>query len=543
MKNIILSACLLSFSLALFAQKDTTKNLELNQVEVIKSFEAILEEAKRINIDPAAPQPAAYDPKFKYDITILPADLKYPDPQIKPLAMDADPPFKVNHGYLYAGYGSRKNPRVSAGYHVSRKDSYDLGAEVNFESLDNSSKVPYQKLRNAGVGLYGHYMVRENLKVFGNVSTDFRKRYFYHTGLNVDSLFSEESSARNLNSYHIKAGISNVEPTRFSLNYNVSGGVRKLAITNADADEGGIFAQARAEKLFGEKTVLSLNAEVDYTSFSGNRELSLTIAQLRPMLKTKIGLLTLSGGASILSTGDKGTSVFPEILVSYGLENQKLQVFAGLGQEYFANNLTNITKANPFISTSLDSLTSTVFRSYYGGIRGRFLWITYEAKAGWKDVKGQVFMLNNSADPRIFNMNYDDTGIFFISGSVDLSLMESLSLGGMIQQNILSLDNLAQPWHTPTFQGSAFAKYTLLDDKLQLRSDLFLANGVHYLDLTGKPDKTDVLFDLNVSVEYSITEKLKVYLTAENLVNNKYQRWYGYPIVGTNVIGGLKVVF
>lgn len=47
MKNIVFPILLVLACLPVLAQKDTTKNLQLNQVEVIKAFEANLEEAKK----------------------------------------------------------------------------------------------------------------------------------------------------------------------------------------------------------------------------------------------------------------------------------------------------------------------------------------------------------------------------------------------------------------------------------------------------------------------------------------------------------------
>ncbi len=543
MKNIVFPILLVLACLPVLAQKDTTKNLQLNQVEVIKAFEANLEEAKKVNVEPSAPEVSPYNPQFKYNITIVPADLKYPDPQIKPLAMEPDGPFKVNKGYLYAGYGSRNNPSVTAGFHTARKDTYEAGIEANYMSLDNSKNVPYQKMRNAGLALYGNYMIRENLKVYGKLKTDFNKRYLYHTELNADSLYSESQSGRNLTGYNIMAGISNVEPTRYSLNYNLEAGVRKLAMTNEDANEGGIFASAMAEKLFGQKTVLSVAGKFDYTSFSGNKELSLTLLQLKPVLKTKIAEITLQGGVHLLSAGSKKGYVFPELMASYGLAGQKLQVFAGLGQDYFINNLTNVSHYNPFVSTRLDSLVNTVFRNYYGGVRGRFSVITYEARVGWKDVSSQLFMVNRASDARVFDMLYDDAGIFYVSGSIDFSISEKMNIGGLLTQNFFSLSTLPQPWHMQNFQASAYARYMMLDDRLQLRSDLYLASGIPYLENSGIASKTGSQLDLNLTAEYSIIEKLRVFVSGENLLNNKYQRWSGYPVAGTNFCAGVKLLF
>ena len=93
MKAIIISIIIL-IHIQVAAQVDSTK-IQLNQVEVIKTFEANLEDAKKVQIKSVLPVQKEFNPQYSYDISIVPIELKYHDPQIKPLAMTPDGPFKV----------------------------------------------------------------------------------------------------------------------------------------------------------------------------------------------------------------------------------------------------------------------------------------------------------------------------------------------------------------------------------------------------------------------------------------------------------------
>lgn len=94
----------------LFSQKDTTKtDLKINQVEVVKAFEVTLEESRKTDVKPVIPEQKPYSPSYKYDISIVPANLKYPDPQIKPLAMNPDAPFKIEKGICRQDMVSEKS--------------------------------------------------------------------------------------------------------------------------------------------------------------------------------------------------------------------------------------------------------------------------------------------------------------------------------------------------------------------------------------------------------------------------------------------------
>ncbi|MGB4960542.1 MAG: hypothetical protein WBO36_13765 [Saprospiraceae bacterium] len=541
-KLIILINSLCFIVLSGSAQQDTSK-LILNQVEVIKVFEANLEEARKVQIKSVLPPQKDFSPKYKYDITIVPITLNFPEPQIKPLAMNPDAPFKINKGFVRAGYGFLKNPEIMAGYHMSKKDSYDAGIQVNFESLNNSSSLPFQKYRNSALQLYGTRLIKENVKIYGDIGIDTKQRYFYHSALNIDSLYGEINSKRSISGYHANIGLSNAEPTRFKINYDVSLGLRNRKITNEDARENGIAVGAKVEKIFRDNTVLSIDGNFDYSAFNGVDQVSLTTASLTPVFKTRIKKLIFNGGVNLLYSSDGNSAIFPELKISYGIVGNNLQAFAGVHQGYFTNNFTNISAYNPYLSTDIDTLRNSVFREFYGGIKGQFSFLTYQVKGGYKDVRDQMFLLNTQGDIRRFDMLYDDVGIVFISGNLDFAIKENITFGGWLTQNVFSLNTLANAWHIPNLEANAYVNVKVLNDLLLLRSELFLGNSVPFVTKDNLVTKSNVLFDFNLSAELKVYKNSFIFIKGINLFDNQYERWYGYPSVGINGMVGLQVTF
>ena len=536
---------IISFNLlfaSVYGQVDSTK-LNIKQVEVVKSFEANLEQANIVVVKPVSPAQKVFNPKYEYDISIVPLELKAPDPQIKPLAMNPDGPFLVKKGFLHAGYGIKKNPEILGGYHWSKKDNYDAGIVLNYQSLDNSANVPYQKYSDVGIDLHGNYLIRENLKVYGGISTDWKKRYFFHTDLGVDTLYDEDASLRKIQALNITAGIANPEPTAYNINYDVKLNLRNLTLSNTDAKENGFGIDAMGEKHFTKSTVLAVQAGYDYTAFNNEKSFSLSTALFRPTLKTKIKNVILQGGAHLLYSSDGNSSIFPEIYASYGLAGQKLMIFAQISQNYYTNHFANVTKLNPFLNTAIDSLQNSIWQEYAGGIKGKFSFINYQIRSGYKDVKNHLFLLNNTHDIRQFDMLYDDLGIIFISGNVDFIFSDALSLGGWLTQNIYNLNIMPYAWHTPNLEANAYATWSLLDQKLKLRGDVYFGDGVRYIDKDNFLTKSNILFDVNFRAEYKVLDALSVYIHGMNILNNRYERWYGYQAVGFNAQFGVKLVF
>lgn len=533
---------LLVITLPLVAQKDSTK-LQINQVEVIKSFEANLEDARKIVVKPVITPQKEFKPTYQYDISIVPIELKYPDPEVKPLAMNPDGPFWVNKGFIHAGYGLLKNPEILAGYHFAQKDRYDAGIQINYESLDNTNKNPYQRYRNTGIDLYGNLLVKENMKIYGKLETDFRKRYFYHTDLGIDTLFNEVQSERTINGYNITAGIANPEPTKYKFNYDLSLALRNMSITNQDARDNGITVNGKIEKHFNKGTVLSIDGRYDYAAFNGSKEISLSTASLLPLIKTKIKNVIIHGGVSMIYSSDNNSALFPEVMISYGLAGQKLHVFAGVHQDVFTNTFTNVSQRNPYLNTNMDSLQNSVFQEFYGGVKGKFLFLTYQVKGGFKNVSNQMYLLNNQTDLRVFDMVYDDLGIVFVSGNLDFAFSEHVHFGGWLTQNVFNTELQPKAWHIQNLEANAYATADFFNQKLKLKAELFFGNGVDFINKENIITKSNVLFDLNIGAEYNLFNKVSIFARGINLLNNRFERWYGYPSVGINGMIGIKVVF
>ncbi len=526
------------------AQSDTTNSdLKINQVEVIKAFEANLQEAQKIRLKSVLPDQKPFNPTYKYDITIVPIDLKFPDPVIKPLAMAPDAPFKINNGYLQGGYGFRKNPELMAGYHFAKKDAYDVGFHLQYESLNNATKIPYQQYRNATADIYGNYMLKENMNLYGEVNSSFRKRYLYQTDIGVDTLYTKEQSERSLNGYGIKAGIRNAEPTKYNFNYDIYLALDNLSITNSNIRENGIIAGLMGEKLFKKSSVLSVEAKYDYTALNAQKELSLTTSTFKPVLKTKIKNLILQVGANMLYSSDNRSSVFPEVYVSYGVSGPALQVFGGVSQDYYVNNFRNVTLRNPYLANTQDSLVNTVSHKYYGGIKGQYSFITYQVSAGLKDANRLMFLLNQRSDVRYFDMVYGDAKIAFVAGNVDFALTDVISLGGSITQNVFKLKDITNAWHTPNIEGSAYGLARLLNGKLELNANLYFGNKVLFLNKENQAENSNALFDMNIGAQYSVSKKFSLFIKGINLLDNKFERWYGYQSVGINGLAGIRIIF
>jgi outer membrane receptor protein involved in Fe transport len=67
--------------------------------------------------------------------------------------------------------------------------------------------------------------------------------------------------------------------------------------------------------------------------------------------------------------------------------------------------------------------------------------------------------------------------------------------------------------------------------------------GIYARNALGKSVALSTIPDIGIYGEYGIVSRLSGFLQVSNLLNNKYQRWYGYEAYGLNIYAGLRLKF
>ncbi|MEZ4911967.1 MAG: hypothetical protein R2774_14030 [Saprospiraceae bacterium] len=543
-RNIILTVSILVFYVFLSKLDgqviDTIKqDLDFNQVEVVKAFEANLADANIIHVN--APQPVVkpYNPKYNYDITIVPLPLKYPDPQIKPLAMNPDGPFKVRNGFLDASYSFLINPRIHTGYNVIKKDEYTLGGTFFFEALDNTKNSDLQSYTDGSLDLFGTKLMKENLELFASIGGEYRGRKLYFVHNPIDTTLDGNRTLIHANG---KLGLRSVEFSDGVLGYEASLILGNTVSKNTDVKESSL--QLVGSLWYPVSSAFRLNFDGLYQlvtqNIDGGRESQ--IWNFIPMIKSNFGRFYFNVGVDLLGADSK-TFIFPNVMVDYPLLGQTIQIFGGVKQSHFLNSLQGLSTYNPYFSPLNSDFKTSVSQSFFGGLRGEYNFIHYEAQIGVKSVKNMAMFLNDDADKRFFNIVYDDVNVVYIAGNLNFNFSETMSIGGKIQQNIYSTDIQDHAWHMPLTELSATYNWRLLDRKLDFSSEINFATPSKYLIDQTTIDNTNTKVDLNVQLKYHFSDRISMYVKGQNLLNNRFERYFGYPTVGLNAGAGIRVIF
>ncbi len=538
-KNIILFLSFFCCSYSVFAQPD----LPSEEIEVIKDFEAALEESFKISVKPELPPVDTTSKNLLYNVPSKTINVDYLPPKIRPVAMKRDPIPDTYKGYLKLGYGIPSSPYGEVSYHASDAEKYEVGAHFKYHAA-NFKEIENQKFSKANIGLDGTYYHDLGFAINGDIGFDINTVHFY--GYNHDEQsYTAEEVKQQFNTFHLDLNFFNGESTQGDINYHAGASVNTIT-DNYAVSESNFDIDLGVTKWFNEAHPLTVNIITDFTSFDTTSEKqSLNNFYLQPSFTYHADIFKVKLGANFTSFKDKFT-VYPDIEATVNIIGNQLAAFLGWEGTVYKNNFKSVTDYNPFV-VSRFGIKNTGYHNYYGGVRGNLKILDYEVQAGLKKTDDLALFLRNSMGTGIdtlrFNVLYDSVDIVYVKGTLNATPIKGLDIILSVGQNVYTLSNQVKAWGLPALEVNLAAVLTTMDDKLRLKGELFVENGIPYINADGFGDNLNGLFDLSFGAHYQITENFGLFFDLNNIVNNKRDRWEGYPTYGINILGGLTARF
>lgn len=554
MKNLI--ALILVLLPTVFLAQDTlitesdtiitnTGIIEVDQVEVIKAFEAKLEDAKKIslkpNIKPIIPVEKTYD----YNITIVPVKIAYPDPVIKPLAMNPDPDKPIKNFFARLGYGDLNSPYADVSYHGQRGDEFDYTISGHFYGAEDSEEVKFRKFYESQLNINVGYRLGENHKLSVDLGGGYDLRNLYDTlVVRSSEMLEEDDVKRNILRTKARIGISNIETTDANFNYGLglTGQIIKFQ-KNLEYSENQFGFDLFVDNKVSSFLTLFIKGDgaINSISYASGGSRNRKIFNANPGLRLTIGNFKIDAAADIF-IDDLQTSPFANIEASYSLMDNSLRIYAGVDQVAIANTMWNHYENNPFVSGFIEIDKTTLSKQFYGGLSGKLRdFMTFNFMGGYADIQDQ-FYYDNLAIFRMLVKHTDMTNVF-INANIEFNLTNNVSLGANVSQNFYSSDELNILPNMPEYKYSGYSKIKLLNDNLTFSVDLNLMDKISYVDATAANALGNSQIDLSLGLDFFVTDNIGLWVRGNNLLDREYLRFNGYPEFGRNLLGGLLVRF
>ncbi len=539
-KHIALVICLLIIGAAARAQKD----LPTEQVSIIKDFDARLLESNKINVPPALPPLDTSSRRFDYLVPQRPHPIAYENPALRPLGMRTVKPEKPFNGFAKLGAGAPNAWYGEAGYSFSAKDRFDGKAWFRHHQANNK-KLENQRFANNDARLNFNYYLENNLAVEAMAGYSADRVFFY--GYDHDSLqFMPDQVRQEFNLLELGGRFYNSQRNDLDINFGIAPRFYLLKDYYANS-ETGISVDVHVTKWFAQKHALRLGIRPDLTSYKDTADQKLNNIYLQPSFTLHFSILRLKLGGNFVNNRDE-FSIFPDAELLLSVWGEGLQVFGGVTGDLRKNTYRSMSEYNPFLQMRASRLRNTVWREFYGGVKGNMGWFSYEGRVSYSKAADLALFqtqYDSIGRPGItrFRTIYDTAQIFGISGVINIQMSDQVSLSGTASYRAFNLSNENEPWGLPNLEMNARLLFRPYDGKITVKSELYLADDIPFRNQENQPNFTDPLIDLNIGAAMQISNNIGIFLDINNVLNNKRERWLNYPIFGINLLGGVTVRF
>ena len=545
MKKVVLIA--LSFAAALSslqAQKkgsqafDTTKKT----VTITSAYKPVLKPAAKINFSAASPAPDSSKPALLYNVPSQNLFFTYQPAALKPLALSIDTAVAwENSNFIKLGVGNYRTPFAQAGF--SFGDGKNAVVNVHAKQISQKGNIPFQQYSRSNADIVGIFASQNNTEWRGKLAFDNSTQYFY--GASDVSKFTKDSLRQRFNSLGAMVGFRNKEVNSYGITYDPTVSLNFFA-DNRKGRETSFILNAPLSKTFNENFAFNVGVTADltnYKTYNSAKSIKNNLFYISPSIVAKRENFSLNAGITP-SWDNKAFSLLPNFSALIKVKDEQFVLQAGWIGYYQKNTYQTLAAFNPWIAQPLTLQNTKIKESYFGFKGSAGSHFSYNAKLSVFSYKNMALFLNDTADGKTFRTIYEPSmKALKIHGEIGYTFQERFSLlGGASINRYTGLEQNDKAWGLLPLEINGALRWKVVKD-LQFKADAFMWDGARYLAKTGENKRLKGAYDINAGVEFTIKPKLNLWLQFNNILNNKYQRWNQYEVLGFNVLGGIVYSF
>jgi len=517
----------------LLAQKDKDGDIGNEQVVVVKEYEATIQDAQKINIQPGIPNIEEKQPRLDYSIPIKEfKDISFEANPLKPIAISKEKLQPYNTSYIKIGMGSQLVPLVQLAYNDNKTKNLQFG--ILYDHLSAYGwDIKNQRFSDDKARVYLKYFPK---KVEVGLALNFRnyRTHFYGT----DSAYSEKAVRQVFRNYDATAYIKNAQKTRLDVDVKQTLNFNYLQETFGGAHEWYMAGQTDVQKSFLKYHAITASFNFDVSGLTTD-SMTLNRTIFTPMVGYAFNNDDWKAHANFGIAVDGKLPIFAcNVHLEKRLYEHAIIAYIDYVHGDQKNSLNSLAQTNNYIQDYVAIKNSTV-GDLGVGLKGTLQNFSYNLAFHLvHDVRMPLF-INDSLDMKRFIVVYDSSALIynahFEAGYNAKEWLRFLLVG---DYNDYHLKNNAEPWHLPAFKTTFRTNY-IWKNKISVTLDLYGITSTQALLPEGVVAKIKGTADVNVGAEYLFNKHLSFFATLNNIANFKYQQWYNYPGYGINgMIGG-----
>lgn len=560
-KNILLVISF-SLSLSLFAQHN-------EEVTIEGTYRPKVNKVDKILMQPETPKQSFEMPNT--EVQVLDIEHRFPLELDKLSALsysrkNAQNPEPVKN-FLMAGFGSRISPVFLYKHNSKLTKNLGLGVGIKHYSswLDIKDYGPSSFMNNAfDIGLTSNKF--SNLQLGGNVY--FLNDMVHYYGIKTSDIpvgftLDQVRAQQVYNTIGAHFGLASTTTRNGEFVHDLDMDYHYLFGKVGDGKEHfgdmdyviGYVDNWWGKKNHPQKIGMATGVEYDHTEFLGKNECNRLIFRMNPFFEMKDDFYRLHLGVRMdgVPSAKRMLSVHPDLKGSLFVLDNTLEFYAGLngGRKLFT--YSDMVKENPYVGPKLEMEVTTVKFGFEGGMRTNIM-NTMDIHVGvrYRRTENDPFYIigsqpvNGYVANNTFDVFYDESSVVSVLADVRWLALDKVTVDAGVGYNKYKTAVLDHALYRPAFEGKLKVNYNPTDNLLVYSSFLF-QNGRYARtqapQLAGFSFKLKPVMDLGIGADYRVKDGFTVFAKANNLLHQKYQIYYNYPVMGIEFFAGVKLTF
>ncbi len=516
-------------------------------ITVVSEIKPILAEARKQDFQPQLPEPEVSNEPITYDIPTRSLQIPFVSPDVRPLAMKPEEVEALGNVYAKVGFGNYSTPYLDLYVNSGRDKKYDnrdnltnLGARVHY--LSSQGALPDQQFSDLATKLFGQFYLGQQVRLDAFAGYNRNAVRFYGYDPVLDTLLAQADNQQNFNNFFGGVRFGNSDNTYFDIDYD--GGFRIDYLTDrlGQTEINPLF-DARMQKTFENDNALGANVAIDHTTYNPDTvNINRTIISLRPYFRLQKGSWLAHLGINV-GANERGFYVFPDVQFERELIGKAIVFQADFSGRVVTNNYRSLSQENPFLAQGIEINNSNEW-GVRVGLRGSpTTGLSYAVQLATTNIRYLPLFTTDPAAINRFQVVYDSNAtVFNFHAEAGYSFGERLRLLASMDLFNYDLSNVADAWHLPTIR-SGIGLQVNASDRFSAQAQIFLLNGMPVLNRMQVIETLPGVADINLGASYRINESFYVFADINNIAAARYQRYYQYPSLGLNAIGGIKMIF
>ena len=517
----------------------TDTSIKGTTLEVYQVYQPELKPITKPELSPTLPPQSATRPEQQYDVPQQTLYYSYRAMPLRPLALGKDtaalPP--ANYALLGGGNLSTILGEVGiGGLHGKDWNSALMARYITQEGEMKDQVFRSFRFRGTGALHQGKHLLHASL----DAKKDVRGLYGYNHDL---VHYPDDTTRVSYTGAGVNIGVNNEAPGWEGIDYQPSFSASFFTGTFVNSERTFGIHLPVSKRIDSSLTAeMGIHAILTSADISGV-SVSNNVLQITPALSYTGE--RISGRFGLYPTfGRDGVYLLPDIIARYKIGNDVALASAGWQSRLVQNTFEQLITVNPFLTRLYQPLQTRTDEVFAGvgiailkhlSISGRISW--------WQYNNLPLYVTRAGGDGKDFDLVFDPkVQAIVLNAGLRYAIGEDITVGGSGTWYNYSKHTFARVWGEPAVRLKGDATWHATTG-LTLTAYLEVLDQIYGSDINGKEVKQKGVFEVGAGAEYTIVQKLNIFLRAENLLNRQNERWLGYPSFGFNIYGGLRFRF